>query len=399
MEIISLGNQTSVGFTDKPEDGVKVPLDLVLCIKCHLLQLKYTTNPDLLYNENYGYRSGVNETMREELADIVDTAVTFGDDIAVDIGCNDGTLLSNYPRDVVRVGFDPSLGTNLNTSNNLAIYCQENLSTGGARYKIFAEYFNAEKFKSFFGKRKASVVTAIAMFYDLDDPNEFLQDVKEILDDDGTLIIQQNYLVGMLKNVAFDNVCHEHLEYFSLTALESLLDRNGFEVVDVEEREINGGSFRTYIQKKGTFRFVNPSVKIMRQKELEMGLNTTVPYFTFASKVQQLAEDLRQYIEKKVKEGKKVYVYGASTRGNSLLQVAKIDYNLISGAAERNPTKYGKYTAGTKIKIVSEEEARKKADIFLCLPWFFRDSFIKREKEFIKKGKHLIFPLPKITII
>jgi SAM-dependent methyltransferase len=378
----------------------------MLCLDCKLVQLQHTTNPNLLYNENYGYKSGINELMCSELADIVDSVVVESGDLVVDIGCNDGTLLSNYPRDVYRVGFDPSLGTNVTSGNNLATHCQENVSRDGAEYKIFRDYFSAEEFEAVFGKRKAKVITAIAMFYDLEDPNKFLRDVKKILADDGTFIIQQNYLVGMLKNVAFDNICHEHLEYYSLTSLERLLDHNGLMVVNTEERDINGGSFRTYIKKSAVscncyFTPDRPSssVEKMRQKEIGMELDSTIPYMVFASKIKNISKALKMCIEDLVRVGKKVYVYGASTRGNSLLQVAGIDHNLIIGAAERNPVKYGKYTAGTKIKIVSEEEARKKADYFLCLPWFLKESFIEREKEFIKKGGHLVFPLPELCVI
>lgn len=397
MEIISLGKQTSAAFTDKPTDGIKVPLELVLCLHCYLLQLKYTTNPDILYNENYGYKSGVNDTMKAELKDIVDEVSVAKGDIAVDIGCNDGTLLANYPKYVYKVGFDPSLGTKINGGNNLATDCQENLARGGGKYQIFCDYFNAKAFKDKFGKRKARVVTAIAMFYDLNDPNKFLQDINQIMSDDGLLIIQQNYLVGMLENVAFDNVCHEHLAYYSLTSLTKLLEQNGLNVVKVEERAINGGSFRVYVQKNKTGYYY--SVKAMQDYENKLGLDTTTPYTEFASKVKGISQTLKHGIENLVVRKKKVYVYGASTRGNSLLQVCGIDNKLISGAAERNPAKYGKYTAGTKIKIVSEEEARKKADYFLCLPWFFKEEFIKREQDFCDKGGHLIFPLPEIEIV
>lgn len=393
-QIISLGNQTSVGFTDMPTDGNKIPLDLVLCRTCKLLQLKHTTNPELLFNENYGYRSGINDTMKAELADIVSTTNTSPGDIAVDIGCNDGTLLADYPISVTRVGFDPSLG-----KNEIAKICKRNISRGGAKYKLFNDFFNAGKFTKAFGKRKAKVVTAIAMFYDLNDPNEFLQDIYRIIDDDGVLIIQQNYLVGMLKNVAFDNVLHEHLEYFSLMAMVPLLKQNGFEIVDVEERDINGGSFRTYAKKVNPGNKIRASVTKMLNRERDLGLDTIAPYTEFAGKVKSVAKDLRVYIKDLVKSGKSVYVYGASTRGNSLLQVCGIDHTLIDGAAERNPVKYGKYTAGTKIQIVSEAEARKKADYFLVLPWFFKKEFISREQKFIKKGGHLIFPLPEIKII
>ncbi len=402
LDIISLGNQASIAFTEKPVSGEIVPMDLVLCTDCYLLQLKHTTDSSSLFNKNYGYRSGINETMKEELKNVVDGVQEHikldPDDVAVDIGCNDGTLLSNYPIDVFRVGFDPSLGTNLNSSNRLAEYCQENLSRWGAKYKIYCHFFNSEPYLMSFENR-AKVVTAIAMFYDLDDPNKFLRDVYSILDDDGVFVIQQNYLVGMLRNCAFDNVVHEHLEYYSLTSLEPLLKRNGFKVFDVEKREINGGSFRTYIKKAISGKEESVRVEKMRQEEKDLRLDTKSPYIDFANKVANLSGELRHFIQKKVKEGKKVYIYGASTRGNSLLQAAKIDHTLISGAAERNPVKYGKFTAGTKILIVSEEEAREKADYFLVLPWFFKSEFLEREKEFLGKGKHLIFPLPKLEII
>lgn len=316
--------------------------------------------------------------MRDHLKEIVHSAiskVSMGpDDVVVDIGSNDATLLNNYHSYVRRVGFDP-------------------VPKFAKHYKditFINDYFSAEKYPF---KEKAKIITAISMFYDLDDPNAFVKDLAAILHEDGVLVIQQNYVVGMLQQHAFDNIVHEHLEYYSLTSLEHLLRRHGLEVKDVEMNELNGGSFRVYVKHMD-------NVRKLRLLEQKMNLGSKWPYYLFAMKVKHTCKKLHDFVEKQVKAGKKVYVYGASTRGSTLLQSAKLDHTLIVAAVERNPDKFGKIMASTGIPIISEEQARKdKPDYFLVLPWFFKDEFIEREKEYLSAGGHLIFPLPEFEVV
>ena len=410
-DILSLGEQHLVGFTfpdvdnpggweHKEQKPVYVPLDLVLCSECKLLQLRHTTNPELLWNENYGYRSGINETMRRELGDIVASLEGLkrleDGDIVVDIACNDGTLLEAYSNpNLIRVGYDPS-------RNVVEQACVALCKYGVDKMKIFIDFFSKKPYWQTLDER-AKVVTCIAMFYDLDDPNRFIKDVEGILDPEGVFVIQQNYLVGMLDQTAFCNIVHEHLEYYSLLSLENLLNRHNLEVFDVSQNDINGGSFRTYIRLKGAEVGTKGGlerVEAMRVKERELGLDKKDIYLKFASRVSELSIKLSTFVNEEVAKGKKIYVYGASTRGNTLLQAAKLDYRQITAAAERNQFKFGRKCVGTNIPIISEKEAREaNPDYFLVLPWFFKKEFIEREKEYLESGGKLIFPLPEVEVI
>jgi len=400
INILSLGKINVVGFTTRAKKPIAIPLDLALCPKCHLLQLKQTTNPNLLWNAEYGYQSGINNTMKRELKSIINKAEHIiklkKGDIVIDIGCNDGTLLNFYSKkQIYRVGYDPS-------HNVISIAHKLLEKYGEDRTILIPNFFSKEPFLKKF-KKKAKIITAIAMFYDLDKPNKFLRDVYKCMDNEGMFIIQQNYLLGMLEQNAFDNILHEHLGYYSLTSLKYLMNKNNFEIFDVSKNNINGGSFRTYIRKKGakvSSKNGLSRVKKMLSLEQKSGLINTKTYFNFAKNVNLLGKKLKDFIQSEVKKSKTVYVYGASTRGNTLLSYYKIDNKLITAAAERNPFKWGKITSGTNIPIISEEEARaQNPDYFLALPWYFKNEFLKREKEFLKRGGKFIFPLPKLEVV
>lgn len=390
--ILDMGMHKLPAFTSEEKD-IKAPLELCHCSSCNLIQLKHTVRPDLLWNQEYGYRSGVNEAIRADLAEIVSEgskAVNLRPgDLVVDIGANDGTLLSNYASGTRLVGFEPS--------GNVASIAAERL-TERAGFTIVNDFFNIDSYTQVEGNNKAKIVTAISMFYDLEDPNEFLQDARKVLANDGIFIIQQNYLVGMLQNCAFDNICHEHLEYYSLTSLVPLLERNDLEIIDVTENNINGGSFRTYIRSTtGTTDIPGGRERVeqMLQKEMAMQLHTPQPYLRFADKVNRNGHEMRDFIEAVVTSGSKVYVYGASTRGGTILQHYGLDNRLLTAAVERNPAKWGKTMSTGNIPIISEEQARSdQPDYMLILPWFFTPVFTQREKEYLKRGGRFIVPLP-----
>jgi len=352
---------------------------------------------------NYWYRSGTNQTMTEALADIANKAevlmrLTHGDAV-LDIGCNDGTLLASYrTQGVFKVGIDPA--------QNLAVFSRK------VADKVLSTFFSAKAFESdpVLCRLRPKVITSIAMFYDLEDPNKFVADIKAVMHPEGLWIIQMSYLPLMMRQNAFDNICHEHLEYYSLHSLEHLLGRHNMEVMDVEINDVNGGSYRVYIRNRGagrqffgdeTFRrLAVDRVQGMRAEEEAMGLQHIAAYHEFAMWTARIRDDLRAFINEETKKGRRIYVYGASTKGNTLLQYCGLDHSVIVAAAERNSSKWGRVTVGTHIPIISEEEARKaRPDYFLVLPWHFLGEFMKRERDYLNAGGRFIVPMPHLSII
>jgi hypothetical protein len=402
IPILSLGDVYVSDFIKDEaleKEWGKYPLELVLCDKqkggCGLLQLKHTLSSDALYRQ-YWYRSGINKTMTDELAGIAAKATALASlekgDYVIDIGANDGTLLKNYPvAGLERVGYEPS---------NMVKYVQDD------SIDIINDYFNAAAWTKKFREKKAKVITAIAMFYDLEKPNEFMQDIVSCLDDEGVFIVQQMYLPSMLTQTDYDNIGHEHLEYYCLGPLEYLFEKNGLEICDAELNEINGGSFRVYARHKGKGKSIKlptgaaERVQKMRDEEEKLGLYDRKVYDEFAARAEALKDQLVSFIKEEVAKGKTVYVYGASTKGNTTLQYCGLSYPLIKAAAERNPDKWGLKTVGSHIPIISEEQARKdKPDYFLVLPWHFMDEFREREQEYLKAGGKFLTPLPRVEVI
>jgi NDP-4-keto-2,6-dideoxyhexose 3-C-methyltransferase len=384
--VLDLGNPYVSNFADCPDSDrwPRVPLDLLLCRDCSLAQLRHTTPGEWLYS-HYWYKSGISATMRAALADISDKAAHFAGlgkgDSVLDIGCNDGTLLRSYAVEGIRrVGFEPA--------ENLA--CEAAVGTD----RIVPDFFTARLVAG----EEFRVITSIAMFYDLEDPNQFVSDVASLLMEDGAWIIEMHYLPLVLERNAFDAICHEHLEYYSLTSLEPLLERHGLAVADVETNEVNGGSFRAYVVHRNSPALSIPArrerVAAMRARENAARLSVLASYEEFRARVQRIGAKLRDWLRREREHGREISVYGASTKGNTLLQIYGLDHTLIRSAAERNPEKWGKFTVGTWIPIVSEAEARAHADDFLVLPWHFMPEIQIRERDFLARGGKLIAPLP-----
>jgi NDP-4-keto-2,6-dideoxyhexose 3-C-methyltransferase len=397
--ILSLGEQYISNFvTPETPNGNKAPLDLVLCRRCTLLQLRHTVPADWMY-QNYWYRSGTNQTMRDALADITNTAEYLIDlragDTVLDIGCNDGTLLSSYKtKGIRRIGFDPAV--------NLAPFSQQ------VTDQLVIDFFSAEAYGV--SSPRPKIVTSVAMFYDLEDPNKFVSDIKQVMHRDGVWVLQMSYLPLMLKQHDFGNICHEHLEYYSLQSLEYLLESHGFMVSDVQMNDVNGGSIRVFIRNNGaddtlfadaTYRkLATERVRKMRAQEAKMGLSEAAAYLDFATWIKRIRGDVHNFVADQVLSGKIVAVYGASTKGNVMLQYFGLDNSLISFAAERNPDKWGLITTGTRIPMISEEDARAQhPDYFLVLPWHFIEEFREREKAYLFGGGKFIVPLPHFTLI
>lgn len=385
VNILDLGSLPFSCFP-MPNDPSPVPLPLVLsvCSESGLVQLRHTVDPDEMYGQ-YWYMSGINQSMTQSLKAIVDQAILRSarplqaNDIVVDIASNDGTLLSAYPSELYRVGIDPA--KNIKPKN-----CNLHINT----------YFSYEAYSQILKDKKAKIVTSIAMFYDLENPIKFAQDVQKVLENDGIWIIELSYLPTMLERNSFDTICSEHLEYYSLQAIEYILQQANLAVEDVELNDVNGGSFRLYIRHKGVEK-ESEAVREMRKKEREMGLTKLQTYHSFAQRVQKNKEEMLDFLHEQKRLGKKVIGYGASTKGNTILAYYGIGPDLISHVADRNPIKWGRQTV-TRIPIISEEEARNmNPDYFLALPYHFMDEFLVREKEFINKGGKFVSPIPKLT--
>jgi len=383
-DIFSLGEQYINDFVpqEKVGKGLQAPLDLVMCNNCSLLQLRHSAPQELLYSRFYWYRSGVTDTMRIALRDItsqIEELVNLSPgDVVVDIGANDGTMLAEYTvNGIKKVGCEPA--------DNLIDLLRENTEY------VMHDFWSYERYMELAGQwgfGKAKVITAIGMFYDLEDPNKFIKDAQRALADDGVFVAQLMCLTPMLEKNDLGNVCHEHLEYYSLDSLKYLFETNGLEMFKIDENEVNGGSYRIFARHlKGTG--IDYEEKVTRDEI--MG---------FAKRVQENRDSCVSFIKEEVAKGKTVYVYGASTKGNVILQYYGLDHNLITAAAERSPEKWGKYTIGSWIPIVSEAEAREaQPDYFLVLPWAFFDEFYVREKEWRAKGGKFIVPLPDFRVV
>lgn len=359
------------------KNGKKVPLEILICRSCWLVQLAHSTPPDWMYR-HFHYRSGITQTMRRALADIAlkaeKAAALKPGDAVCDIGANDGTLLRSYQVPaLVRVGFEPAL--------NL----QEEGSAGGNI--IVPEYFTSDpRWKGQF-----KVISAIAMFYDLEDPNQFLSDVRDMMHPDGVFVLQMNYLPTMLQDCSFDNVSHEHLCYYSLTSLLPMLSKNGLFVYHVGLNDVNGGSVRVWCRKVRPRR-PDESLEPLLSLEKQAALDTLTPYTGFAERITFTKNTVIDSLSRFAFHHR--YLCGASTRGNTLLQFFGMDDSFIAGAGERDERKHGHVTAGSWIPIVSEEEARVKAKIMLVLPWHFANEIAEREADFLNRGGELLFPLP-----
>ena len=394
--ILSLGNQYVTNFVNsEDEQGKRIPLELVLCENCNLLQLRHNTPPQLTWNDQYWYKSGISSTIKADLKDISEKSQKIKElekgDIIVDIGSNDGTLLDFYDNSIKRVGFEPC--------KNVA---EESKSKG---HYVIEDFFNAKDFKNRFGNEKAKIITAISMFYDLDKPNKFLEDIVSCLDNEGLFVIQQNYLLTMLKNNAFDNICHEHREYYSLTSLKNLLKKYGLEIFDIEQNYINGGSIRTYVgfkdnKKLRGFEGADDRIKNLLDKEKGMGLDTLKPYQEFASRISAIKNKLISFLRQEKERGKEIWIYGASTRGNVALQYFGLKPDLITCIADMNLDKWDKKTVGSLIPITSPQEMRKaQPDYLLVNTWHFFDEIKKQEEEYHSKGGKFIVALPEFRTV
>ena len=393
IKVLSLGEQALTGVFPKSTDEkiTAGPLDLVWCPDSGLLQLKQSYSLDEMYGDNYGYRSGLNQSMVDHLTHKVQTleklAQVKDSDFIIDIGSNDATSLKAYTNKAKKVGIDP-------TGTKFSEFYTNDIS-------LIPDFFSAAVFKKHFTTSKAKIITSIAMFYDLESPMDFVRDIESILDEQGIWHFEQSYMPSMLRTNSYDTICHEHLEFYSFKVVKDLLEKNNLRVIDVQMNSVNGGSFAvTACKKSAAYVSNNPIIQWMLKQESDMGLDTPKPYRDFEERVFKHRNNLKDLISSLNNDGKKIFGYGASTKGNVLLQFCGLTVNEIPYIAEVNPQKFGCYTPGTNIPIISEKDARAmKPDYFLVMPWHFKHNILEREKEFMKNGGKFIFPLPEIEII
>lgn len=394
-EILDLGEQALTGvFPRSTRQQVPIgPLQLVKCRNgCGLVQLKHTYAPEEMYGDNYGYRSGLNKSMVQHLRRRVDVAKSIAQpaagDIILDIGSNDSTTLQAYGEHGYRLlGIDPS-------AKKFASYYPKHI-------QLLPDFFNRENFQKVFKDEKAKIVTSIAMFYDLDDPTEFMRDIRDCLSDDGIWVFEQSYLPLMIERNAYDTICHEHVSYYALKQIKWMTDRVGFKILDVELNDINGGSFCVTVAKSESSHVCSDSVvQQLLSDEQHGGYNDTAVYAEFRRRVIRHRDEFRSLLRRLNASGKRVYGYGASTKGNVVLQYCGVTREMMPGIAEVNQDKFGAYTPHNYIPIASEREIKDAgADYLVVLPWHFRENILEREAAYLASGGNLIFPLPQLEIV
>jgi NDP-4-keto-2,6-dideoxyhexose 3-C-methyltransferase len=392
--VLNLGEQMLTGVFPR-EKGAKVttgPLYLVKCVggedSCGLLQMEHSYDLGEMYGENYGYRSGLNASMVAHLNNKVKRILGMvklqSGDLVIDIGSNDSTTLQAYQATgLVLVGVDP-------TGVKFRTYYPDHI-------QLIPDFFSSVLVKERFPGKKAKVVTSFSMFYDLEDPMDFMRQVYDVLADDGIWVFEQSYMPTMLDTNSYDTVCHEHLEFYSLRQIKWMADRVGFKILDVEFNDINGGSFSVTVMKSHGDTTVLSSVQKILEDERARGLDSLKPYQEFAERVVRTKSDLLKFIESAQAARKSVAVLGASTKGNVLLQYCGLTTKQVECVGEVNPEKFGCYTPGTWLPIIPEEELlAKKPDYMIVLPWHFRKFFTSNIKF---SGMSLVFPLPEVEVV
>ena len=384
INVHNFGNHYVSNFVTKRnvKKGVKAPLNLVYCNNCKLLQLEHSAPQEIMYKRFYWYRSGVTNTMKYALKDIFlkvkKMSLLKKGDTILDIGANDGTLLKYFKNDgYTTIGCEPAknLTNELKKNSNYVI---DNFWN----YKYLSNILNKHKLK------KPKVITAIGMFYDLEDPSKFISDAANSLDENGVFIAQLMCLNSMIKKNDLGNICHEHLEFYSYPSLKFLFEKNGFKIMKIEENEINGGSYRIFCKKN-----IKKSISYKEKTSLK-------DIKKFIKRVKQNKKKCLSFLKNCKIKGEKVFIYGASTKGNTLLQYYGINSKMISFAAERSPEKWEKYTIGSGVKIISEDNARKlNPKYFFVMPYAFIKEFINREKKWLKKGGKFILPYPNFKVL
>ncbi len=390
-KLLTFGNMSFTGKFPKANKIIKKkPINLVICLNCELVQLGHNFNLKYLYGPDYGYRTGINKTMRDHVRKVAEylskKTKLKKNDLVLDIASNDGSLLNNYNKNILTFGIDPVLKKFKKEYKNI-------------NYKV-NDFFSKKNIQKYV-KRKFKIITALSVFYDAAKPNKFLSDAKNILAKDGILLLEFADLFSIVKYKMFDTICHEHLEYYSSRVMINLAKKNNLRIFDIKRNNINGSSKQFYLcHHNGPFR---SNEKIIRKElvaEEKLKLQNIKTFKNFFKEINKIKTNLFNFLIRMRKKGKIIHCYGASTKGNVILQYFGITNNLIKYAAERNRNKFNLYTPGSKIRIISEKHSRAlQPDFYLVLPWHFKKEILIREKEIRKKGTRFIFPLPSFKVI
>ncbi len=390
-KLFSLGNLCFTGkFPSENKKIEKKPITLVICKNCELVQLGHNFDLEYLYGPDYGYRTGINKTMLNHVSRVVNylskKTKLKKNDFVLDIASNDGSLLNFYKQNIKTFGIDPILEKYIDEYKNI-------------NYKL-ADFFSASKIKNI-TKKKFKIITALSVFYDAADPNKFIKDVKKLLSQDGVFLLEFADLASIIQNKMFDTICHEHLEYYSTKVIINLCKKNNLKVFDIKKNDINGASKQYYICHKNTdYKINKKKIDNIFKEEKRLKLSEEKTFKNFINSINKSKNRLYKFLKQKTNLGKKVHGYGASTKGNVLLQYYNISNKMVKFIAERNSKKYNLYTPGSKIKIISEALSRfYRPDYYLVLPWHFKKEILLREKEIRRKGTKFIFPLPSLKII
>ena len=388
--LFSLGKQSFTGkFPKKNKTIQKAPLEIIICKNCKLIQLAHRFNLKYLYGPDYGYRSNISKTMVNHLKKVVLNVAKKvklkSGELVLDIASNDATLLKNYSKNIITFGIDPLVNKYIKDYKKI-------------NYKI-SNFFSLREIKKK-TKKKFKIITALSVFYDLEKPNKFLSNIKKILDEEGIFVLEFADLVSILKKKMFDTICHEHLEYYSSKIIIDMCKDNGLKVIDISENDINGSSKQFFIShSKSTYIINVKKIKKILLEEKKMKITSKKTILKFFQEINIIKSKLLKLIKKIKLKNQSIHGYGASTKGNVLLQYFGIGNNYLDYIAERNPKKYNLYTPGSNIKIISEKESReKKPNFYLVLPWHFKKEILNREKKIRSKGVKFIFPLPKLKI-
>lgn len=388
VDLLNLGAQCLTGvFPKKNEiDPPLEPLVLTSCATCGLVQLAHNFDPNLMYGDNYGYRSGLNNSMVKHLKNKADYLINFlnlkTDHKILDIGSNDGTFLSFFEEtQVKRFGCDPTI-------EKFEKFYSPNIIQ-------VADFFPNNKICQ--PGHKFQLVTSIAMFYDLENPVSFVKSIADILDKDGIWHFEQSYLPTMINQKAFDTICHEHLEYYTLKNIKNILDKAGLHIIDANLNDINGGSIAiTAAHQKSNFP-ISDQVRRLCESEEDFTIENLA---TFENEIKQHCQKIVEALSTFTNKGSEIWAIGASTKGNVLLQYCGLDSSLIKGIAEINPDKFGRVTPGTRIPIFPEADLIGRPDVVaLVLPWHFKESIVKAQNAFLQNGGRLIFPLPELLLV
>jgi hypothetical protein len=392
-EILDLGFLPPVNVMDKISENIQVntsyPLRLAYCNNCLLTQIEDEIDGELVFPESYPYLSGTTRILRDNFMEQFNELIKFKpakpNQLVIDIGSNDGTLLSNYKNDFAVLGIEPTGAAKVAVNNNI---------------RTIQKFFNRETAREIlndFGK--AQVVTACNVFAHIPNLSALMESVDLILEEDGIFISESHYLTQLLETLQFDTIYHEHLRYYNGNFLSRLFKDFGFEIIKIKKIPTHGGSIRVWAAKSGKYD-VDKEVEqfLTNEKNSQFfGLNG---HEKFAIEVLDWRQQFRKLIAELRTSNKSIYGIGAPSRASTLVTFSGLEKSDLLAVGEiQGSHKIGRYMPGTRIPIIAEEEVlEKKPDYLLMLSWHIAEELIPKIKENGYTGKFLI-PLPKIKIL